>query len=143
MAEEILELSLEIIYLLTGEDYMVVKKPDEYLTTSADLKVSPRWSKSQSRIMEPPPESLIDLRPNKQKILELTRKILQMLTREVPIRYQDVTVHFSMEEWEYLEEHKDLYKDIMMEDHQSITPQVKMSALCIVSMNKHPCLHLQ
>ncbi|CAJ0966070.1 unnamed protein product, partial [Ranitomeya imitator] len=66
--------------------------------------------------MEPPPHSLIPERYNDQKILDLTNKMIELLTGEVPIRCQDVTVHFSMEEWEYVGGHKDLYMDIIT-DH--------------------------
>ncbi|KAM8924000.1 LOW QUALITY PROTEIN: uncharacterized protein RCH25_008754 [Pelodytes ibericus] len=115
IAERILNITLEIIYLLTGEDSIVMKK----------LGSSPHVSKESCRTQisstEPPPHSLIHERNNDQKILELTNKIIQLLTGEVPIRCEDVTVYFSMEEWEYLEGHKDLYKDVMMETHQTLS----------------------
>ncbi|KAM3913721.1 uncharacterized protein RB166_018920 isoform 2-T3 [Leptodactylus fuscus] len=117
--EKILSLTLEIIYLLTGEDYVVVKKKSgEHLTTSSG-RVSGGLRKIQYPIMKSSP--LITKRSNEQKILELTNKIIELLTGEVPIRCQDVTVYFSMEEWEYLEGHRDLYKDVMMEDHKPLT----------------------
>ncbi|XP_072279455.1 uncharacterized protein [Pyxicephalus adspersus] len=103
MTKKILEFTLDIIYLLIGEDYEVVKKTSNENWTSF------------------PPPLLTPAGIKKQKILEVTQKMIELLTGEVPIRCQDVTVYFSMEEWEYLEGHKDLYKDVMMEDHQTLT----------------------
>ncbi|KAG9461530.1 hypothetical protein GDO78_016549 [Eleutherodactylus coqui] len=113
-ASRILELTLEIISLITGEDYTVVNKSSGQCVNS---RVSGGWSRTPSPITEPPPHSLI----HEQKLLELTTRMTKLLTGEVPIRCQDVTVYFSMEEWEYVEGHRDLYKDAMMEDHRPLT----------------------
>ncbi|XP_077341397.1 uncharacterized protein LOC143986864 [Lithobates pipiens] len=103
MTEKILNLTLEIIYLLTRERFPIVKSGDHMTTTV------------------PPCDSLKPERHNMEKILEVTKKMMELLTGEVPIRCQDVTVYFSMEEWEYLEGHKDLYKDVMMDNQPPLT----------------------
>ncbi|XP_069610867.1 zinc finger protein 182-like [Ranitomeya imitator] len=124
MAERILHLTLEILFRLTGEDYTVVKKTS---SERCQDPVSEGWGRTLSPIMEPPLHSLIHEDINDQKILELTYKLIELLTGEVPIRCQDVTIYFSMEEWEYLEGHKDLYKDVMMEVPQSLNSPVLSS----------------
>ncbi|XP_073420208.1 gastrula zinc finger protein XlCGF66.1-like [Dendrobates tinctorius] len=116
MAERMLHLTLEILFRLTGEDYTVVKK------TSSDRCQDPMsegWRRPLSPITGPPPHPLIHEDINDQKILELTYKMIELQTGEVPIRCQDV--YFSMEEWEYLEGHRDLYKDVIMEVPQPLT----------------------
>ncbi|KAM4030150.1 oocyte zinc finger protein XlCOF7.1-like [Anomaloglossus baeobatrachus] len=118
MAERILHLTLEILFRLTGEDYTVVKKTS---SERCQAPVSEGWGRPLSPITGPPPHPPIQEDINDQKILELTYKMIELLTGEVPIRCQDVTVYFSMEEWEYLEGHKDLYKDVMMEVPQPLT----------------------
>ncbi|XP_075202127.1 uncharacterized protein LOC142304033 isoform X1 [Anomaloglossus baeobatrachus] len=93
MVENLLNITLEIIYLLTGEDYTVVKKSYNDLPHS-----SVRWTRPLSPIRMRSPQSLILARDNEQKILELTDRIIELLTREVP------AVH-------YLEEPIDLHEN--------------------------------
>ncbi|XP_075703249.1 gastrula zinc finger protein XlCGF66.1-like [Rhinoderma darwinii] len=119
MSRRILDFTLEIIYLLSGEEYTIVKKTSGDCTTPI-IHESGGSSSSQSPITEPAPHSRI----HEKKILELIYKMTELLTGEFPIRCQDVTVYFSMEEWEYLEGHKDRYEEVMMEDYQPRTSQV-------------------
>ncbi|XP_053307054.1 gastrula zinc finger protein XlCGF57.1-like [Spea bombifrons] len=145
VAEKILSLTLEIISLLSGEDYMIVRKPSDCVPPSDSPRVSDGHPGTRSPSPVPPPHSLTHERNREQKILELTNKMMSLLTGEVsaagngtlysnteacvwmvtahcvsqvPVRCDDVTVYFSMEEWEYLEGHKELYRDVMMETHQ-------------------------
>ncbi|XP_068106994.1 oocyte zinc finger protein XlCOF8.4-like [Hyperolius riggenbachi] len=76
LTEKILNHALGIIYLLTGEEYVVVKKNSPHSTT-------------------------------------------HLMTGDVPIKCGDVSIYFSMEEWDYIEEHKNLYKDLAVNNGQS------------------------
>ncbi|XP_063814396.1 oocyte zinc finger protein XlCOF29-like isoform X2 [Pseudophryne corroboree] len=82
LAERILNLILEIVYLTSGEEYIVVKRPREHVTPSSSPHVSGGGSGSQSPNMEPPPLSPIHKRDSDQRILELTTKIIHLLTGE-------------------------------------------------------------
>lgn len=74
MNKRLLKLAMEIISLLTGEEYVMVKKNST------------------------PPSSTEN--------------------GEVPIKCGDVSVYFTMEEWDYIEEHRDLYQKVVMENDQ-------------------------
>ncbi|XP_077112947.1 gastrula zinc finger protein XlCGF66.1-like [Ranitomeya variabilis] len=123
VAESLLHLTLEILFRLTGE-----------------APVSEEWGRTLSPITGPPPHPLIHEDINDQKILELTYKMIELLTGEVPIRCQDVTVYFSMEEWEYLEGYKDLYKDVFMEVPQSLISPDLSSKRTTPERCPHPLL---
>ncbi|PIN99426.1 hypothetical protein AB205_0089810 [Aquarana catesbeiana] len=109
MTERILNLTLEIIYLLTGENYIAFKL--------CKGLVASNMMKTQNLVVDPPFHSL----KMSKKVQEVTSEIIELLTGEVPIRCQDVTGCISMEEWEYIEGHKDLYKDTMMENRPPLT----------------------
>ncbi|KAM3933948.1 oocyte zinc finger protein XlCOF29-like [Leptodactylus fuscus] len=94
--ERILSLTLEIIYLLTGEDYTVVKKTSGHCPTpKRRMYESGGWSRSQSLILLPPPRSRI----HDQKILELTNKIAGLLTGEVTLLGMMGNYIVSLLEW--------------------------------------------
>ncbi|XP_075187863.1 oocyte zinc finger protein XlCOF29-like [Anomaloglossus baeobatrachus] len=96
MAERILHLTLEILFRLTGEDYTVVKKTS---SERCQAPVSEGWGRPLSPITGPPPHPPIHEDINDQKILELTYKMIELLTGEFyPVRGQhqrDVPVLFS------------------------------------------------
>ncbi|XP_073539812.1 uncharacterized protein [Phyllobates terribilis] len=115
----LLHFTLEIISLLSGEDYTIVRKtPGEGVTPIIHLQES--GGRSPDPITEPPPHPPIHER-KKKKILELSNKMIELLSGEVPIRCQDVAVYLSMEEWEYLEGHQDRYQEVMMEELRPLT----------------------
>ncbi|XP_069837070.1 gastrula zinc finger protein XlCGF53.1-like [Dendropsophus ebraccatus] len=120
MTEKILKLTLEIIYLLTGENYAPVNPSTPHVTRS----ISHKFGRSCRSVTVDNSSSGGSDKENDQKILDLTNKIIHLLTEEVPVRYEDIMVCFTMEEWEYVEEHKDLYKYVLMEDRDRDTSKV-------------------
>ncbi|XP_040177118.1 uncharacterized protein LOC120909420 isoform X1 [Rana temporaria] len=115
LTERILRLTLEIIYLLTGEDNIVVEK------TSGD---------GQNPITVPLRYLLVPERNNEKKILEVSQKIIDLLMRESGIWSNYVGIKEEItekkEEDGVMKErkclgHKDLYKDVMMENQPPLT----------------------
>ncbi|KAM4034803.1 oocyte zinc finger protein XlCOF29-like [Anomaloglossus baeobatrachus] len=82
MAERILHLTLEILFRLTGEDYTVVKKTS---SERCQAPVSEGWGRPLIPITGPPPHPPIHEDINDQKILELTYKMIELLTGEVTL----------------------------------------------------------
>ncbi|KAM5125928.1 gastrula zinc finger protein XlCGF48.2-like [Mantella aurantiaca] len=109
MTERILNLSLEIIYLLTGESYPLVKSGD------------------QVTIMVPPPHSLKPERNNTKKILEVIQKMIGVLTGESG-NIQDYNIvvkeEYKDEDEEYgvMEEFYKDYKHVMMKPLRNKIP---------------------
>ncbi|KAM8977695.1 uncharacterized protein RCH25_048790 [Pelodytes ibericus] len=108
MTEKILKLTLEIICVLMGEDYIVVKRQDDHVTDCKYLNIAEKICRTQKPTVDPSPTH------KKCKVLDPASKMLHTLAGEVPTRNcEDVEVIFPTNKWEYLEGHQDLYKGVM------------------------------
>lgn len=88
-SENIFNLTLEIMCLLTGEDCLVVNKSSgERVSPVSSATPSGGWSRSRGPVSSP---------HNEQKILELTFRIIQQLTGEEAIKREDATISFCMD----------------------------------------------
>ncbi|KAG8546055.1 hypothetical protein GDO81_019835 [Engystomops pustulosus] len=109
--------TLDILYLLTGEDYVVLKMSGGRVTHSSSRVISGGFcSVNRDRKIDP----MMEETKNDEKILELAHTITQLLTGEAPIRCQDVTVYFSMKEGDDLERSDAPTEDVMSEDQRVI-----------------------
>ncbi|XP_073454944.1 uncharacterized protein [Aquarana catesbeiana] len=105
LAEAILNHALEIICLLTVEDYIIVKRPDgtrcAFSIRAAEVKSNTCDSTSGC------PElsfTLLGMEDKTQRMIaQLANKIIQLWTRKVTC--EAVAVHFAKDECEYLQGH--------------------------------------
>ncbi|KAM3933922.1 uncharacterized protein RB166_001577 [Leptodactylus fuscus] len=117
VTEKILNLTLEIIFLLTGEDFVLSKKQNDQ--SSDDCQAC--LSEGPTKVKSPSKESICQTSAPEETTEEETPKPTKTTnsnTQEFPVRCEDVAVFFSMEEWEYLEGHKERYKNLVSEKHQ-------------------------
>ncbi|PIO26202.1 hypothetical protein AB205_0027280, partial [Aquarana catesbeiana] len=109
MTERILNLTLEIIYLLTGERFPLLKSGDHMTITV------------------PPCDSLKPERHNMQKILEVTKKMMELLTGESGnLRHDNIVIkeEFKEEDEEYgVMEKFSGHKDIMEPPNKRNSPE--------------------
>ncbi|XP_063296883.1 zinc finger protein 892-like [Pelobates fuscus] len=95
MTEKILNLTLEIIHLLTGEDYIIMKKTEENGT-----------ARNTTTTMPSP-----EYEDKDQKIRVLANLIIQLLNEEVEEECESVHLQFSVvEEHKYVEDHDEVHE---------------------------------
>ncbi|XP_075118389.1 uncharacterized protein LOC142190361 [Leptodactylus fuscus] len=109
MAESLLNLTLEIIYQLTGEDYTVVKKTS---SGRSQAPVYDGYGGTLSPIPGPPPQPIIQEIINGQKILELTNKMLELLTGELQDEDLDNVLAITIKEEPYVSGDEECEEDI-------------------------------
>ncbi|XP_053577483.1 oocyte zinc finger protein XlCOF22 [Bombina bombina] len=105
---------LEILYLLTGE-VSVMQHISNSPMKSANRKMS-------ALILNHILDIIYLLTGEEYTVVKRNSPHISThpLTGEVPIKCGDVGVYFSMEEWEYIEGHKELYDHVMMEGHPEL-----------------------
>ncbi|KAM4642387.1 oocyte zinc finger protein XlCOF8.4-like isoform 1-T2 [Discoglossus pictus] len=113
ITEKIFNLAMEIIYLLNGE-VLLKDHPINSLMKNKD-KIE-----AAQRFLNQALEIIYLLTGEEYTIVKKKSPHIHQLTGEVPVRCDDVAVYFTMEEWEYIDGHKEQYDHILMENHQTV-----------------------
>ncbi|XP_063804372.1 oocyte zinc finger protein XlCOF7.1-like isoform X3 [Pseudophryne corroboree] len=108
--DKLLSLTMEIIGLLTREDFIVVRKSGEQVTDISGPPVSDRSSGTQSPNTEAPSHVPTEDR-NHDRIIQAPTEESHRETEQVPGKCNDVEVSFSVTEWDYSGGHKDVEMD--------------------------------
>ncbi|XP_063807219.1 uncharacterized protein LOC134995897 isoform X3 [Pseudophryne corroboree] len=111
--DKLLSLTMEIICLLTREDFIVVRKSGDQVTDISGPPVSDRSSSTQRPNTEAPPPAPTGER-SRDRITQPPTEVYHRETGKVPGKCKDVDVSFSVTEWDY----SDGYKDVVMDPPQ-------------------------
>ncbi|XP_041426840.1 oocyte zinc finger protein XlCOF8.4 isoform X2 [Xenopus laevis] len=119
LSERILSVTLEIVYLLTGQDYVVSKGPSAGVVQSCSDCLLDGFCQRHIPTVSHSSRSVLH-KENARKLLELISNIFHMLTEEVAIRHEESGNYFSSEEWDYLRGNHMFYTDVIKENPQQL-----------------------
>ncbi|XP_063807165.1 oocyte zinc finger protein XlCOF7.1-like isoform X2 [Pseudophryne corroboree] len=108
--DKLLSLTMEIICLLTREDFIVVRKSGDQVTDISGAPVSDRSSGTQSPNTEAPPHAPTGER-NRDRNIQAPTEVYPRETGKVPGKCKDVEVSFSVTEWDCSGGHNDVVMD--------------------------------
>uniref|UniRef100_A0A6I8RK71 C2H2-type domain-containing protein n=2 Tax=Xenopus tropicalis TaxID=8364 RepID=A0A6I8RK71_XENTR len=117
LSERILNVTLEIVYVLTGEDYVVSKRTSAGILQSCGDCMMGGFCQRHVPTVSHSSRSALQ-RENARKVLELISNIFHMLTEEVAIRHEEAGSYFSSEEWDYLKGNHVFYTEVIKENPQ-------------------------
>ncbi|XP_063807083.1 oocyte zinc finger protein XlCOF7.1-like isoform X5 [Pseudophryne corroboree] len=108
--DKLLSLTMEIICLLTREDFIVVRKSGDQVTDISGPPVSDRSSGTQSPNTEAPPHAPTGER-SRDRNRRAPTEVYHRETGKVPGKCKDVEVSFSVTEWDCSGGHNDVVMD--------------------------------